>query len=307
MQPRREFDGARLSDLADSIRRYGVLQPLVVTRKEIETDFGTTVEYELVAGERRLRAARLANLPHVPAIIRDDIEDKIKLELAIIENLQREDLNPIERAAAFRKLMDEFKLKHHEVAARVGKSREYVSNTVRLLAMPEEMQVSLARGEIVEGHCRPILMLSDRKEEQMKLYKDIIEKKINVREAERISRSIAFERARKNDHIPDPQMKLMEQKLSNNWGTRVQIEKKGDRGRIYIDFFSDDELNGFIQKVLNSALNEAIAEKENDLTPDADELGVGVDELDGDIELGAGLAAEIEEIKNESVEEPRFF
>ncbi|MBI4692230.1 MAG: ParB/RepB/Spo0J family partition protein [Candidatus Terrybacteria bacterium] len=227
MQPRQDFDDSRLHDLAESIRQYGVLQPLLVTRKEIETKRGTDVEYELISGERRLRASQIAGLIQVPIIIRDDTEDKIKLELAIIENLQREDLNPIERAKAFKKLSDEFKLRHHEIAEKIGKSREYVTNTVRLLLLPEEVQTALIKGEISEGHCRPILMLSERREEQMQLFQDIVNKKINVRMAEKISRTIAVERARKTEI--DPEIKSLEQKLSDALATKVRIEKEGDK------------------------------------------------------------------------------
>ncbi len=251
MQPRREFNEENLRSLSDSIRHYGILQPLVVTRKEIETDSGAIVEYELITGERRLRAAQMAGLYQVPVIVHDDEENKIKLELAIIENLQREDLNPIERAQAFKKLVDEFRLRHHEIASRVGKSREYVTNTIRLLLLPVEIQTAVVNGEISEGHCRPILMLSERKEEQIKLYQDIIAQKISVRAAERISRSIAVERARRPNDLIDPEMKLIEQKLADSLGTAVQIERDGEKRRIKIEFFSDEELQAFLNKIIN--------------------------------------------------------
>lgn len=249
MQPRREFDEARLIDLSESIRQYGVLQPLVVTRKETETPSGTIVEYELIAGERRLRASKLSGLSQVPVIIRDDEGEKIKLELAIIENLQREDLNALERAKAFKKLIEDFKLKHHEVAAKVGKSREYVTNTVRLLSLPSQVQEGLVKGEISEGHCRPIMMLNGRIEDQIKLYSDIVAKKLTVRVAEQMSRSVARERARRADMLSNPEMKSIEEKLSENLGTRVQIECFGERGRISIDFFSSEEFQALIRRM----------------------------------------------------------
>ncbi|MCX6731794.1 MAG: ParB/RepB/Spo0J family partition protein [Candidatus Parcubacteria bacterium] len=216
MQPRREFDGERLNDLAESIRQYGVIQPLVVSRKEIDTERGRSVEYELVTGERRLRAAQLAGLYQVPVIIYEAPDDKTKLELTIIENLQREDLNAIERALAFKKLTEEFRLKHHEVAFRIGKSREYVTNTIRLLLLPVEIQDSLTKGELSEGHCRPILALNDKKEEQIKLYREILDKKISVRKAEKLSREVVT--APLTAPLPeisptDPELKLIEQKL----------------------------------------------------------------------------------------------
>jgi len=199
-QPRREFDESKLRDLSDSIRQYGVLQPLVVTRKELEkSDGGIVVEYELIAGERRLRASKLAGVLQVPVIIRAGVDDdRVKLELAIIENLQREDLNAVDRATAFRRLADEFGFKHVEIAQKVGKSREYVSNSMRILALPQDILGALMRGEISEGHTRPILMLSDRPEEQVTLFKEIVIKQLNVREAEGIARRIAYDKVRRN-------------------------------------------------------------------------------------------------------------
>ncbi|MCC7469982.1 MAG: ParB/RepB/Spo0J family partition protein, partial [Bacteroidetes bacterium] len=177
-QPRREFEEGPLNDLAESIRQYGVLQPLTVSRVEKETpDGGLITEYELIAGERRLRAARLAGIPTVPVIIRVGDDPMMKLELAIIENVQREDLNPVERARSFARLVEEFKLTHTQIGQKVGKSREYVSNSLRLLAMPQELLDALSAGKINEGHTRPLLMLSTRPEEQMTLFKEIVYRK----------------------------------------------------------------------------------------------------------------------------------
>ena len=160
-QPRREFDEHKLRELSDSIRMYGVLQPLTVTRHEIQREDGTFYsEYELIAGERRLRASKLAGIAQVPVIIREGEEsEQEKLELAIIENLQREDLNAVDRALAFKQLAEQFNLSHVEVAKKVGRSREYVSNSIRLLALPENILNSLKHGEISEGHARTLLML----------------------------------------------------------------------------------------------------------------------------------------------------
>ncbi|NOY35655.1 MAG: ParB/RepB/Spo0J family partition protein [bacterium] len=254
MQPRYEFDGERLADLSESIRQYGVLQPLVVTRREIEGPSGISVEYELIAGERRLRASKLAGLSQVPVIIREKMDDKLKLELAIIENLQREDLNPIERARAFKKLIEAFSLKHHEVASKVGKSRVFVTNSLRLLNLPDEIQQGVRSGIISEGHMRPILMLADHKEEQFNLYREILVKKLNVRQSEAISRRIAFERARKQEgETLDSDTRAIEDKLAEALGTRVKIEKTGRKGRIHIDFFSEEELRSFLEKVAAGA------------------------------------------------------
>ncbi len=248
-QPRREFDEDKLRALADSIRQYGILQPLVVTRKEVEReDGGLVVEYELIAGERRWRAARLAGIMQVPSIIRDgEDSDKLKLEMAIIENLQREDLNPIDRANAFQRLVDEFKLKHLDIAKRVGKSREYVSNTIRILALPEEMLQAVVDRKMTEGHTRPILMLSDRPEEQATLFRDIIARKMTVREAEQVARRIAYDRVRNKAYFVPPEIIELEHELSQTLGTRVKVERQNVGGKITIDFFTNDDLEEILK------------------------------------------------------------
>ena len=258
-QPRREFDQARLQDLAESIKMYGVLQPLVVTRKEVlKPDGGLTTEYELIAGERRLRASKLAGLREVPALIRaKEDDDKTKLELAIIENLQREDLNPIDRAVAFEQLSSKFKFKHSEIAKKVGKSREYVSNSIRILALPEEVKVAISQRKISEGHARPLLMLSDRPEEQNVLFKEIVLRRMTVRDAEKISRKIAFDKVRKKERMFDPEIVEMEEGASQKLGARVTIEPKDIGGRIRIDYFNDEEL-----KKIMTALNEGRNDEE---------------------------------------------
>lgn len=261
-QPRREFSGDELRALADSIRQYGVLQALVVTRKEFEKeDGGLGVEYELIAGERRLRASKLAGLSQVPVLIKTGNEsDLMKLELAIIENIQREDLNAVDRARAFDRLAREFGFKHHEIAKKVGKSREYVTNTVRLLSLPEDILVALSEGKITEGHTRPLMMLIDRPEERDTLFREIILKKMNVREAERIARSIAFERARKKDLMKDPELADLEHKLQEHLGNRVYIERREKGGKILIDFFDYDDLAkiiSIIEKRENPSTSEA--------------------------------------------------
>src|SRR5690606_16264434 len=192
-QPRREFDENKLRELADSIRMYGVLQPLTVTRHEVQREDGTFyTEYELIAGERRLRASKLAGVSQVPVIIREGEEsEQEKLELAIIENLQREDLNAVDRALAFRQLAEQFGLSHAQVAQKVGRSREYVSNSIRLLALPEHILDALKRGDISEGHARTLLMLADRPEEQEVVFQELLLKKLSVRELERIVRKTA--------------------------------------------------------------------------------------------------------------------
>ncbi len=242
-QPRKEFNDEKIAELADSIRQYGILQPLVVTRQETEReDGGITVEYELIAGERRLRASKLAMLPQVPVIIRAQEEtSKMKLELAIIENLQREDLNAIDRALAFKQLVDEFNLKHIEIAKKVGKSREYVSNTLRLLGLPSNIQNALVAREITEGHARPLLMLGERPQERDTLFTEIKTKKLTVRESERIARRIATDKARKQDLSPE--LITIEKNLTETLGTRVQIEQRSKKGgKVHIDYFSEEDL-----------------------------------------------------------------
>ncbi len=250
-QPRREFNQAELESLADSIRQYGVLQALVVTRKEIQKpDGGLDVEYELIAGERRLRASKLVGLTQVPVLIKTgDDSDQMKLELAIIENIQREDLNPVDRARAFDRLATEFGFKHIEIAKKVGKSREYVSNTIRLLTMPKEMLEALGQGKISEGHTRPLLMLGTRPAEQYTLFKEILYKKLTVRESELVARKIAFDRARKKEFAEDPELVELEEKLAQSLGTRVSIERKDKGGRLFIDFFSNDDLRTILELV----------------------------------------------------------
>jgi ParB family chromosome partitioning protein len=242
-QPRREFEEGKLKDLADSIRMYGVLQPLVVSRIEkVKEDGGILVEYELIAGERRLRASKLAGLLQVPVVIRTGDDSQAKLELAIIENLQREDLNAVERARAFLRFVDEFKYTHAQIGQKMGKSREYVSNTLRLLQLPEEILNALSEGKISEGHTRPLMMLADRPEEQQVLFKEIMFKRISVREAERIARRVATDKIRKKEYMPDPELVALEHTLQETLGTRVHIERREQGGKIEIDFFSNEEL-----------------------------------------------------------------
>lgn len=250
-QPRRTFDEDKLRDLAESIRQYGILQPLVVTRHEVEkADGGIVVEYELIAGERRLRASRIAEVGQVPVVIRN-VEDneRVKLEIAIVENIQREDLNPIDRALAFSKLVKDFNFKHIQVAKKVNKSREYISNSLRLLSLPKVIQTALAEGKITEGHTRPLMMLCDRKEEQDTLFEEILLKKLTVRDAEGIARRIAQDKIRKKDNVFSSEILEMEKNLTKKLGTRVQIESREIGGKITIDFSSEDDLKQLLEHI----------------------------------------------------------
>ncbi len=264
-QPRREFDQVALQALADSIKQYGVLQALVVTRKEFQKEDGLGVEYELIAGERRLRASKLAGLSQVPVLIRVGEADKsqdnlMKLELAIIENVQREDLNAVERARAFKKLADEFGFKHHQIAQKIGKSRVYVTNTMRILELPEEMLNALSEGKINEGHTRPLLMLIERPEEQKVLFKDIILYKMSVRDAETAARKVAIERVRRFKSDIDPTISSFEERFTESLGTRVHIEKRDEGGKLMIEFFSYDDLEDLLKMLREKEEAKGVAE-----------------------------------------------
>ncbi len=251
-QPRTEFDEARLKDLANSIRQYGVLSPLIVTRREEERADGIAVFYELIAGERRLRASKIAGLSQVPVIIRSKEEqDRVKLELAIIENLQREDLNAIDRARAFDRLAKDFNLNNTQIAEKVGKSREYVSNSIRLLALPSDIQTALMSGAIYEGHARALLMLQDRPEEQKTVFRDVMVRKLSVRDVEEMTRKIATERARKRD--VKPEIVAMERAFAESLGTKVEIKEIENGGKLIIDYFSPEDLEGILARVKNDA------------------------------------------------------
>ena len=252
-QPRREFEEVALAELADSIRQYGILQPLVVSRFEQDKEDGSMeVVYQLIAGERRMRASKMAGLTQVPCIIRIGDDNREKLELAIIENVVRADLNAVERALAYQRLADEFKLNWVEIGKKVSKSREYVSNTVRILMLPQDILEALSKGKITEGHTRPLLMLIDKPDEQMTLFKEMLIRKMTVREAEKIARKIAFEKIRKKSTMMSPEVIDMEEVIANALGTRVTIDPKDRGGKITIEYFTHDELMS-LSRLLRSA------------------------------------------------------
>jgi ParB family chromosome partitioning protein len=242
-QPRREFDEARLKSLAESIRQYGVLQPLVVTRTDVEReDGGLQSVYELIAGERRLRASKLIGLREVPVVIRvGEQTDHMKLELALIENLQREDLNAIDRAKSLAQLAQEFGLSHVEIAAKIGRSREFVSNSIRLLSLPDDVQQAVVNKELSEGHARALLMLAHKPEELNTVFKEIVLKKTSVRMVEQLVRRFAQDKIRKHDKTPE--MMELEKSLTETLGTRVIIENRPNGGRLLIEFFSPEDLS----------------------------------------------------------------
>ena len=253
-QPRREFDDEALRGLASSIREHGVLQPVLVTKHERETPSGLEVRYELIAGERRWRASKIAGMSQIPAIIRRGIpDDRVKLELAIIENVQREELNAMERAHAFKQLIDEFHLVQRDIAARVGKSREMVANTLRLLALPIEIQQALHGGQISEGHARAVLMTGDDQHKQLEVYHTILSDHLNVREAENRARQVGgkiFTPRKRPSKIEDPEMRQWQNRLQEELGTKVQLQRIGERGKIVVEFFSEEELRGLLHKLV---------------------------------------------------------
>lgn len=256
-QPRREFDEATLQELAGSIREHGILQPVLVTKREIETPSGLDVKYELIAGERRWRAAKFAGLSQIPAIIRRGIpDDRIRLELALIENVQREDLNAMERARAYKQLMDEFHLVHRDIAARIGKSREAVANTIRLLSLPEEIQQAVHGGRITEGHARAVLMGGENIQKQYEIFHAIVAERLSVREAESKARQIAgriFTPRKRAAQVQDPEMREWQTRLQDRLGTKVLLQRIGDRGKIVVEFYSEEELRGLLDKLVREA------------------------------------------------------
>ena len=253
-QPRRDFDVGELTSLAASIRDHGILQPLLVTKTSLDKPGGMDVRYQLIAGERRWRAAKLAGLRAVPVIVRgSELAAQEKLELALIENVQREDLNAVERARAFQQLVDEFRLSHAEIGERIGKSREMVSNTLRLIRMPKDMIEALAANRISEGHARALLMLSDEPEKQRDLFREMQKGMMTVREAELAARGVGGEwfkkRSKIQSHRINADLRAMQSRLEEAFGTKVSLVKKGARGRIIVEFYSDEELDGILQRI----------------------------------------------------------
>ena len=244
-QPRRSFSVDELTALAASIREHGVLQPLLVTKIAVDSLRGLNVTYQLISGERRWRAAKLAGLREVPVMIREaDTPEREKLELALIENVQREDLNPLERARAFERLVNDFGLMQKEVADRIGKSREVVANALRLLRLSPEIQTALASNNISEGHARALLMLESDPGAQQKLFFQIQTASLTVRDAELAARAsgpgAVTARRRGRSGRLDPDLRELQRRLEEGFGTRVSLIKKGDHGKIIVEFYSDE-------------------------------------------------------------------
>ncbi len=241
-QPRRQFDHWELEDLVKSIKEHGLLQPVVVTQ---EGD-----GYQLIAGERRLKSSKLAGLKKIPVIVRT-ASDLEKLELALIENIQRSDLNPVEKAEGYQKLLDEFGLTQDQAAKKMGIPRSTLANTLRFLELPAEVLKGLGDKKISEGHAKVLLSL-DGPLEQSKVYKVIIQQKLSVRDLEQYI--VTNKPALKNKKKPakqsiDPQVMAYEDELQDALQTPVKINKKGESGYIKIDFYSSAELNSLIKKI----------------------------------------------------------
>ncbi len=238
-QPRKDFSHADLEDLVASIKQHGVLQPITVVERE---DGG----YELIAGERRLRASTIAGMPTIPAIVRTASRQE-KLELALIENIQRQNLNPIEEAFAFQRLIDEFGLTQQEVADRVGKSRPAVANTIRLLDLPEVIQKALSDGRLSMGKARAILSLKSP-DEQLKVFASMIGEKMTVRDVEKTVAEKG-QKSRKGSVRRDPNLLAQEQLLEERLGAPVHITQRGEKGNIAIEYYSKEELKRLLTEL----------------------------------------------------------
>jgi len=236
-QPRKSFSDRELNELSESIKEYGIIQPLIVTRQN--------GRYQLIAGERRLRAAIKLNLKEVPVIVREASEQE-QLELALIENIQRQDLNPIETALAYRKLIDEFNLTQDELAKKVGKARPSVTNTLRLINLPDEIQLGLMQGKITEGHAK-IIVGVEGEERQMALYRKILQTGITVSDTTKETRRLGgTRRARIKINYAD---KDKEFAFREFFGARAEVKRKGKGGEVVIYFYSDDELGEMVKKI----------------------------------------------------------
>lgn len=240
-QPRKNFDEDALQELADSIKQFGLLQPILVQDRK--------TYYEIIAGERRWRAAKLAGLKEVPVIIRDYTEQEI-VEISLIENIQREDLNPIEEALAYKRLLTEFNLKQDEVAERVSKSRTAVTNSMRLLKLCDEVQQMIIDDMISSGHARALISIEDP-EEQYNIAQKIFDEKLSVRDVEKLVKNLNKPEKPKKEKEEDKSLEVIyqdvEEKLKQSLGTKVAIASKGNgSGKIEIEFYSHDDLEKII-------------------------------------------------------------
>lgn len=239
-QPRKYFDNEKIMELAESIKQHGLIQPLVVKK---DNEF-----YSIIAGERRWRAAKLAGVKELPTIIMDLSDEKL-LEISLIENIQREDLNPIEEGKAYQRLLEDFKLTQEDLAMKIGKSRTAISNTIRLLNLDERVQNYIIEGILTEGHGRSILGLQDNKM-QNEVAQLVIDENLSVRETERYIKEInnpKEERKSNNSEEINPYYRDVQDKLQNYFGTKVNINSKKNRGKIEIEYYSEDDLQRILE------------------------------------------------------------
>jgi len=239
-QPRRYFDDDKLSQLAESVKTHGVVQPIIV-RKEGDI-------YRIIAGERRWRAARLAGLDTIPAIVKD-VSNKQLMEMALIENIQREDLNPIEEAEAFNRLMKEFSMTQEQLSVTVGKSRSAIANSVRLLSLCDEVRKLVESGELSNGHARALLAI-ENKDIQLRLVAQIIEKKLSVRETEDLIKRLLSDKKKEKTVLENKEVYSdIEDKLKNIFGTKVKLISNNKKGKILIEYYSNEELDRILDMV----------------------------------------------------------
>lgn len=240
-QPRKSFSERAIKELADSIKTYGILEPLIVTPL-------ANGNYELIAGERRLRSSKLIGLSKVPVIIRES-DEQAKLEIALIENIQRKNLNPAEEAHAYLELMENFNLTQEQVAKRVGKKRSSIANTLRILALPQEIIDAIAKEKLSAGHARAIAALNDE-QEQLTLFRKIISTKLTVRDTEEYVQSYKRRRLSKNALL-DPELIEQQRLLEEKFSTRVKIHKRGGKGKIIIEFYSEEEFSNIMGEIIS--------------------------------------------------------
>jgi ParB family chromosome partitioning protein len=247
-QPRSIFDQEALDELAASIREVGLIQPLIVQQVTAE-DPGQPPRYQLITGERRWRAARLAGLQHVDVIVKDATPQEM-LELALVENIQRADLNPLEEANAYQQLSDEFGLTQERIAERVGRSRVSVTNTMRLLRLPEEIKDALVSSDITEGHARALLML-DEEDEQVLAFKTAVKKDLSVRQVEEMVRRLkAATGQTSRTRTRSPETEALEAEFREALGTKVDLYRSRKGGRLVIHFYSEEDLQALYEQLI---------------------------------------------------------
>lgn len=243
-QPRSRFEGDQLAELAESIRTHGVIQPLIVTQA------GSGGDFILIAGERRLQAAKLAGLDQVPVVVRE-ADDQQLVELALVENVQRADLNPLEAAEAYQQLHRDFGLSHEQVAERVGKSRVAITNTIGLLELSTAVKEALVEGEISEGHARALKGL-DKEQAQSAALKTVMTNNLNVRQTEELVRKLKGSKpARAKEAQPSAQIQALQDDLRQALGTKVTLQHGPKGGRITLFYYSDEELDSLMERLLN--------------------------------------------------------